>query len=1012
MDRDLTLRISVKDDGTVVVRKFAESAKKSIEGAGKAVGEVPASASRSWGSLFSSIGSGFKTVGGVVISTVSGIVRSLTSVQAIIGGAFAVAGVYKFAEGIYSLDQRVLKAGEDFRRFEVSMTGVLGSATRARELTQYTLERALVSPAQTEDIRQVVQSLAMMPSTRVKLLASDFDEVTESLNELTDTVIGLASMRPDQGISGALMAIREALGGQWRSFQFRFDINPEIIAASIGRSLSEITGDTELTQQAIDAFRKIMMPEETMREMSRMPSVLIGNIKDAFAIAFKEIGDFGLYDWLVDEIGKASDRIREVIVEDLGKKGIGAGLAASLKVFTTEGAGLVKAAGAGIGRVFFPDIEGRADIDMYQKVLLGITKGIGAAAGGFSWVAENLQNWIPKIADWVSQIPSGIERLIEEVRHVGAIIEIRASQMASWFSFGVSGTKIAESYLTQGQITDLVELAKSLGISTTTSPTGFGFGGVVTGGARPAGDIIKELLQHPLMLQGLEAQNREAMKTGLGGISADLIDTLRGAYGLRDWAAEVGEESKRHETAIANIRPGAGLGPILDTLESRIHGSIEEATRFFEATIAEFKANAPWDKLGGWKKQIGSLGMLGIEEQVREATTGPLDTLADTYNAALNELNKKWETLEKVKQEFGEWSDRYLDTNKKLTDDQLKSFEELMDLIEGAELSLQKMGREPEIYRTTQLANVFTGGDAITRKQVWEMLQGRDLGVIRHGYLGLAESMVGYMQDSSWQREIRRIESEMTDPRRSLEERKASLDEWVTYQKEAYRAVLDNFGWSEDQKIQLAEVFNEKMEDINQDYLESQKALMEEEKRLWTDYCDDVVQIHRDAFSEGIFRTMRGEIDSLRDVFESFVVSLQRRFADLAADWVFAQLGFPYGGGAGGGQTLGSVLQSIPVIGNLFGRMKAGGGLSGGPYGWGITGETQNIEATIPLQNGAVPVRMMGGASQAPVYVINTFDPPELVAAGLPSNARIIVSQVGNDLFRRGPLSRQLVTAR
>jgi hypothetical protein len=1019
-DRDLTLRISVKDDGTVVVRKFADSARKSMEGAAKATHEMPASASKSWGSFFTSVGSGFKTVGGYVTSFYGVATRALGTFMhyAKQVGLVGTAALVGLGATIYALDSKILKAGEDFRRFEISMTGVLGSATRARELTQYTLERAMVSPAQSEDLRQVVQSLAMMPSTRIKLLASDFGEVTESLNEMTDTIIGMASMRPDQGIGGALMAVREALGGQWRSFQFRFDLNPDIIAASIGKTLSEITGNTELTQQAINTWREIMIPEETLKEMSRLPSVLIGNIGDAMQIAFKEIGDFGLYDWLVGEIEKISGRIKEVVVEDLGKKGIGAGLAASLKVFTAEGAGLVKAAGAGVGRAFFPEISGRTDLDMYQKILYAITEGFATAAGGFKWLSDKLDTWIPDIAKWVGDIPGKISLLIEEVRHVASVIEIRASQLASVFSIGKSSQSIIERYFQPEEIGNLAKKAGEFKVSsyvpvvTTGSSAGGGY-------AREPWDIVREILISKELQTRLKEDPQSLLKEF--NVSAERFLDALGVMGYRDFMSDLGAESQKHTNNTADIRANMGKGVLSfdgKPLKEYIADERAIALRSAQLIEAERERQEPWDKLGGWKKAVGGLGIIGIAEQVEQATVDPLDTLVKTYESAKAELNQKWEKLNEVGKAFDEWSDKYLVTNEKLTDDQFKSVEELTNLIKGADTALKNQGQLPEIYKTLETISLFTGGDDIMKRKLWEALQTRPLGAIKSGYLGLAETGVGYLQDSSWERDMRGIERDMADPRRTNEQRMASLDEWVVYQKDAYRAVLDNFNWSEEQKVQLDEVFKEKLLDIDEEYLQRQKELLDEQTQLWRDYCTDCVEIYRDTFSEGIFRTMRGEIDSLRDVFDSFVSSLQKRFADLATDWLFAQMGLGQGQ-SGGGVSFGSIFQGIGSLLGLGGgagaatpALQANGGLSGGPYGWAITGETANIEANIPLRNGAVPVQMMGGASQAPVYVINTVDPPELVAAGLPSNARIIVSQIGNDLFRRGPLSRQMITAR
>jgi len=385
-----------------------------------------------------------------------------------------------------------------------------------------------------------------------------------------------------------------------------------------------------------------------------------------------------------------------------------------------------------------------------------------------------------------------------------------------------------------------------------------------------------------------------------------------------------------------------------------------------------------------------------------------METLAKTYEEIWNSLSDKTAALDELAAKFEEWKTAH--GGGAISPEIAKQIEGTAKAFASTREALSKYGLELEQWRTTQMFEMLGGAEG---NAVLQALRGRDLSFLGRNIAGPATAMRDQLMGQSFDRGLREQERIFTDPRYTFESRKAALSEWFEPHKSVYQEILSYEGWSAEQRTRINEIFYEDLQDLEEQHRDHLQQILEEEKALWTTYCQDVVEIYRGSLSEGLFRVMRGEFESLSDVLDSFVSSMQKRLADLATDWLFQSMGIgKTNPGASGGGFM-SILQSIPFIGNLFAGGKAEGGLVGGPFGPALAGERAgSVEAVIPLKGGAVPVRMVGGQSSAPIFLINTFDPPSIVAAGLPANARIITNQVGSDLRQGGPLALAMGVAR
>ena len=227
-----------------------------------------------------------------------------------IGIGLAINPTLKLAGGIKSLVENVVQATQRFDRFRITLEGALKSADRARAVSNFVQEYALTSPVKIEDVQELTKSIALIPALRGQFFG-DFDEVKNRLRDIYDTVIGLSSLNPQQGIPGAVFAIREALAGQFRSLRARFDIMPEIVAGSIGKTVSEIKKSPKLVIAALKEFVNQSVGSDTLRELGRLPEVRIGNIVEALtSIAPRQIGSAGFQSFIQDLLGQIDDSLQ------------------------------------------------------------------------------------------------------------------------------------------------------------------------------------------------------------------------------------------------------------------------------------------------------------------------------------------------------------------------------------------------------------------------------------------------------------------------------------------------------------------------------------------------------------------------------------------------------------------------------------------------------------------------------------------------------------------------------
>lgn len=282
------------------------------------------------------------------LSVATAAMRMLLSLTIKVSGALVAAGglisgvgialTTKFAKGL-------ITTRENFYLIETALTGVVKNAAQVQKISQWAMRYAAAYPAMYEDVMDAMKGLAMMPAMKPIFTKA----AVEDMEKIMNIVQGLAALDPQQGVRGALYAIREALAGQWRTLMYRFEIRPQAIAEAAGLTMEELKSSPQLAIKALDAFVRLNVGAETLRKTAESVAIQWGNLSDKYKMWLNTVAQYGAYRRLVEFLMEINDLWGKILKSDAAKR-----------------------LGQDISRVF-------------EGVIDGINSAISSAVAGIDW---------------------------------------------------------------------------------------------------------------------------------------------------------------------------------------------------------------------------------------------------------------------------------------------------------------------------------------------------------------------------------------------------------------------------------------------------------------------------------------------------------------------------------------------------------------------------------------------------------------------------------------------------
>lgn len=247
-----------------------------------------------------------------VMKTFLGLTLRVTAALGVMGVAIAGVGtvlITKFSKGL-------MTTRENFYLIETALTGVIKNAAQVRKISEWAMRYAAEFPAMYSDVMDAMKGLAMMPALKPMFTKASVADMEKIMN----IVQSLAALDPQQGVKGALLAMREALAGQWRTLQYRFEIRPQAVAAAAGLTMEELKNMPDKAIQALDAFTRLNVGADTLRKSAESLGVQWGNLTDRYEMWLNTVAQYGAYRKLVEFLMKINELWDEILKSEAAKR--------------------------------------------------------------------------------------------------------------------------------------------------------------------------------------------------------------------------------------------------------------------------------------------------------------------------------------------------------------------------------------------------------------------------------------------------------------------------------------------------------------------------------------------------------------------------------------------------------------------------------------------------------------------------------------------------------------------
>lgn len=157
-----------------------------------------------------------------------------------------------------------------------SLQALLGSQSASDRAVSTALEISKSQPIQFGEAMEVMTAMSTYPSTKGQATNPEFQKT------MFENVQLLSMLAPEQGTGGALFAIREMLGGQFRSLQMRFNMSPELMASYAGVSASQMKSQSGVNMMYTmnEALMGMFGGSEILMRRGAEGSVQMKNITD------------------------------------------------------------------------------------------------------------------------------------------------------------------------------------------------------------------------------------------------------------------------------------------------------------------------------------------------------------------------------------------------------------------------------------------------------------------------------------------------------------------------------------------------------------------------------------------------------------------------------------------------------------------------------------------------------------------------------------------------------------
>lgn len=279
----------------------------------------------------------------------------------------------------------VVRATEQYERFQISLEGVLRSQEAAQRVSRLAFQAGAQSPFGIGDLENASKQLIKVPQLRGQFFGPE-QEVEDRLKKLFDLTTRLASIDPERGIPGAVQAIRFALQGQFRLLTRQYSISIGELVEASGKSAQELKANSNALLEALRTVTERLVTDDTLKRLQDQVSTRISNINEYLKTVIpRTVGGKGFYDTVKKLLGFVDEE---------------------LLAFVSPGGSFDTKFAQRFSDSFSKIVVGAA---RSIAAILGTTLNISATKNPFEGIAEALAGFAERVAKIVDSIATFLE---------------------------------------------------------------------------------------------------------------------------------------------------------------------------------------------------------------------------------------------------------------------------------------------------------------------------------------------------------------------------------------------------------------------------------------------------------------------------------------------------------------------------------------------------------------------------------------------------------------------------
>lgn len=212
---------------------------------------------------------------------------------------------------IEQVGKEVISTSAQFEQWRMTLKALYKDSEVAKEKLAWGLDLASKTPFEVEDVTQALIGFKAVGAESDKMFTNANGQARSFLEYMGD----LASLRPDVGLNGVLLGVRNLIGGDGgKSLRMRMDIDLEQI---LGREFGETT--EEIMQDLVEVSDKLA--NGLMNELDGTWNQMTSNLQDQATKMFLSIGDGGAFDEMKESLSYVSKTIGGIDDEKLKRIG-------------------------------------------------------------------------------------------------------------------------------------------------------------------------------------------------------------------------------------------------------------------------------------------------------------------------------------------------------------------------------------------------------------------------------------------------------------------------------------------------------------------------------------------------------------------------------------------------------------------------------------------------------------------------------------------------------------------